>query len=65
MRTRARNSGINVPDFSAIFNFDDLRDFLARVGAPWVIKPRTLAGSEGIQKLYESERVWRFIRRTG
>lgn len=60
-RTQIKKAGINEPNFTGIFNFDDLRDFMAANEAPWVLKPRTLAGSEGIQKLQESEQLWRAL----
>ena len=61
MRTQARAQGINVPAFTGIFNYDDLREFMANVPPPWVFKPRTLAGSEGIQKFYHAEQLWRTL----
>ena len=61
MRVRARDAGLPVPDFSGIFNYDALRDFMNNVPPPWVFKPRTLAGSEGIHKLHESESLWRLL----
>ncbi|MBK8430590.1 MAG: ATP-grasp domain-containing protein [Chloroflexi bacterium] len=61
MRVRARNKGLNVPAFTGIFNYDDLRAFMGSVPAPWVFKPRTLAGSEGIQKFYHAEELWRTL----
>ncbi len=61
MRVRARDEGLSVPAFTGIFNYDDLRRFMAGTPPPWVFKPRTLAGSEGIRKLYESETLWRLL----
>src|SRR6266496_5487615 len=34
MRLQARDEGINVPEFSPVVNYDDLREFMARVPAP-------------------------------
>ena len=61
MRVRASDAGLPVPDFAGIFNDDVLRDFLQEVPPPWVFKPRTLAGSEGIHKLYDPVSVWRLL----
>lgn len=61
MRTQARRSGIRVPEFTGIFNYEQLRQFMERVPAPWVFKPRLLAGSEGIHKLNDAEAVWRLV----
>jgi biotin carboxylase len=58
MRVKARQSGMAVPDFSGVFNYDDLRDFMQRVPPPWVLKPRFEAGSRGIRKLHQAEEVW-------
>ena len=65
MRVKARQSGIAVPEFTGVFNYDDLRDFMARVSPPWVLKPRFSAGAIGIQKLYDSEALWRTLDRLG
>lgn len=65
MRMQAKHAGIKVPDFTGIFNYDDLRDFMARTPPPWVFKPRTLAGSEGILKLLEAEELWRLLEEKG
>ncbi|MBD0320303.1 MAG: ATPase, partial [Gemmatimonadetes bacterium] len=43
MRMRAQEAGIAVPEFSAVINYDRLREYMARVPAPWVLKPRTAA----------------------
>ena len=65
MRVRARQTGLPVPDFTGVFNYDRLRDFMARVTPPWVLKPRFSAGAIGIQKIYESEALWRTLDRLG
>ncbi len=61
MRTQARAGGVNVPDFTGIFSYDRLREFMARVPAPWVLKPRSEASSMGIKKLHDSEALWRLL----
>lgn len=65
MRVQARHKGLNVPAFTGIFNYDDLRDFMANTNPPWVFKPRTLAGSEGIRKFHHSEELWRTLDELG
>jgi hypothetical protein len=65
MRTRARQAGLPVPDFTGLFNYDQLRDFMARTPAPWVLKPRFEAGSTGIHKMGDSEAVWRKLDELG
>lgn len=61
MRTKARNETLPVPEFIHVLNYDRLREFMARVAAPWVLKPRTLAGSIGIKKIHNSEELWRAL----
>jgi biotin carboxylase len=58
MRTKARDEGLAVPEFIHILNYDKLRDFLNRVPPPWVLKPRSLAGSMGIKKIASAEEIW-------
>ncbi len=42
-----------------------MRDFLARVPPPWLIKPRSQASAAGIRKLHEAGQLWREIERLG
>jgi hypothetical protein len=50
---------------SAVFSYDRLRDYMARVPPPWVLKPRSEAGAMGIKKLYDAEQVWRWLDQLG
>jgi biotin carboxylase len=61
MRVQARDRGIPVPDFVHVLNYDRLREFMDRVPAPWVLKPRSEAGSMGIKKVNHSEELWRSL----
>ena len=61
MRTRAQRAGVPVPDFVGLFERRAIADFLERVPAPWMLKPRTLAGSEGIRKLHHPDELWRAL----
>jgi biotin carboxylase len=65
MRGQAAAKGVPVPGFTGVFNYDDLRAFMARVPAPWMLKPRSEAGSIGIRKLSDSEQVWRALDELG
>ena len=58
MRTKARDEGLAVPEFIHILNYGKLHDFLNRVSPPWVLKPRSLAGSMGIKKIASAEEIW-------
>jgi biotin carboxylase len=65
MRMKAREAGINVPDFVGILNYDRIRDFLAAVEPPYVLKPRLSAGAIGIKKINSAEELWRKIDELG
>jgi biotin carboxylase len=58
MRVQARDRGIAVPDFTHVLNYDRVRDFMNRVPPPWVLKPRSEAGSMGIKKIHSAEELW-------
>jgi len=65
MRTQARASGVLVPEFIGVFNYDRLRDFMSRVPAPWVLKPRSEASSMGIKKLHAADDLWPLLEALG
>ncbi len=65
MREVTRNNGILVPDFIQILNYDKLREFIANVPPPWVLKPRSEAGSMGLKKVNSDEEVWRSLDELG
>jgi biotin carboxylase len=58
MRVIADAGGIRVPEFAPVFNYDRLRDFMARVPGPWLLKPRSEASAMGIRKIAHAEQVW-------
>lgn len=65
MRMQARAAGIAVPTFSPVYNYDHLRQFMAEVQPPWVLKPRSEAGAMGIKKVHSAEEVWRWLDQLG
>ncbi len=65
MREKTHAAGILVPPFIGIKNYDALRDYMENVPPPWVLKPRTEAGSMGISKPQDAEEVWRALDRLG
>ena len=65
MRELAQDAGIRVPDFVHIKNYDRLREYMQAVPAPWVLKPRSEASAMGIEKVHNSERVWRALDELG
>lgn len=65
MRFEARAAGVLVPEFTPVLNYDVLREWMERVPAPWVLKPRAEASAIGIRKLHEAEQVWRMLDELG
>lgn len=61
MRMEAAKAGIPVPEFTATINYQAITDFVDSVSAPWVLKPRLMAGAIGIKKCYERQEVWDHI----
>ena len=58
MRMRASEYGIRVPEFVHVLNHDRVREFMERVPAPWVLKPRFMAGAIGIRKINDQDELW-------
>lgn len=65
MRARARDRGIDVPDFVHVLNHDRIRRFCRTVPAPWLLKPRAEASSLGIRKLDREEDIWPIVEELG
>ena len=61
MRMQARTLGIPVPEFSAVFNDQDVGDWAGRVTPPWVLKPRSSAAALGIRKIGDRDALWRAL----
>jgi biotin carboxylase len=59
MRGAARDAGINVPEFVQLLNYQEVGEYMERVSAPWVLKPRTDVSSIGVRKMTDTEAVWR------
>jgi biotin carboxylase len=65
MRARAKETGIAVPEFVPVLNYDALREFMARVPAPWLLKPRSQASGIGMKKIHESAELWPWLDQLG
>jgi biotin carboxylase len=65
MRGRARESGILVPEFVHVLNYDDLKSFMARVKPPWLLKPRSQASGIGMKKVHEPAELWPWLDQLG
>ena len=65
MRGKAREAGIRVPEFVHVLNYDALRAFMARVQAPWLLKPRSQASGIGMKKIREPSELWPWLDQLG
>src|SRR4029079_18253582 len=65
MRVKARDEGIPVPDFVHVLNYDAIREFIHRVPAPWMFKPRSEASATGIIKVENESQLWDVINSKG
>lgn len=65
MRIATSKSGINVPPFSKVINYDDLHEYMNRVQPPWVLKPRLEAGAMGIKKIHNQDELWYWLNELG
>jgi len=65
MRALAREAGILVPEFTHVLNYDDLREYMARVPGPWLLKPRSQASGIGMKKIEAVEELWKWLDRLG
>jgi biotin carboxylase len=65
MRVRAENKGIRVPEFCPVINYDKLREYMNRIPAPWMLKPRTSASAIGIKKIKSQEEFWQVLEQLG
>ena len=58
MRTKAKSEGIRVPEFVHALNDNAMREYMVRVPAPYVLKPRSQASAIGIKKVNQAEELW-------
>jgi biotin carboxylase len=61
MRMKAREIGMAVPEFTPVFTDETVNDWIARVPAPWVLKPRSSAAAIGIKKVADRDALWRAL----
>jgi biotin carboxylase len=65
MRVTAKQKGVPVPEFTGVFNYDDLHSFLRNVLGPWLLKPRTNASAIGIRKIESPDDLWPILDQLG
>ncbi|MBB5055333.1 glutathione synthase/RimK-type ligase-like ATP-grasp enzyme [Granulicella aggregans] len=65
MRVQARASGVAVPEFTGVFNYDEVRAYMAAVPGPWLLKPRTNASAIGIKPINHPDELWPILDQLG
>jgi biotin carboxylase len=65
MRMKAKEEGVNVPEFTSLFNNQDINDYADRVSPPWLLKPRMEASATGIKKIHSKDELWQIVNELG
>ena len=65
MRIKAKNEGVNVPEFTALFNDNVINSYADNVSPPWLLKPRSEASAAGIKKIHSKDELWHVIHSLG
>jgi biotin carboxylase len=65
MRARAKEVGVPVPEFVPVLNYYAIREFMSRVPAPWLLKPRAQASGIGMKKIFQPEELWPWLDELG
>jgi biotin carboxylase len=65
MRMKAAEAGIRVPPFVHVLNYDRVRAFMEQTAAPWLLKPRMMAGAIGIKKIHSADELWQAVEALG
>lgn len=65
MRMTTADRGILSPPFVAILNHQAVHEFTRDVLPPWVLKPRSQAGSAGIKRVHNSDELWHHLNALG
>ena len=58
MREVTKAAGLPCPEFCSTIHRPTLAEYLDRVPAPWMLKPRMEAGSIGIKKCQTAQELW-------
>lgn len=65
MRSAAEAAGVDEPAYIGAIHHSAIAEFLDRIPAPWVLKPRTQASAIGIRKLHHRDEVWPVLEQLG
>ena len=61
MRNIAVEAAIPCPEFTGVFNQKEIEEFLEKVPAPWILKPRYEVSAFGIRKCETKDQVWEVL----
>ncbi|WP_299522346.1 ATP-grasp domain-containing protein [Winogradskyella sp.] len=65
MRVKAKEEGVNVPEFTDLFYDEHINTYANRVNPPWLIKPRMEASATGIKKIHSKDELWQVVHELG
>lgn len=65
MRMKAKDEGVNVPEFTSLFSNEDINEYANRIPAPWLLKPRMEASATGIKKIHSKVELWQIVNDLG
>ena len=65
MRFKAKEEGVNVPEFTSLFNDNDINKYTDNVSPPWLLKPRSEASAAGIKKIQSKDELWEIVHSLG
>jgi hypothetical protein len=65
MRLKAKEENVLVPEFTTLFNNDDINEYADKTPAPWLLKPRMEASATGIKKIHSKDELWKIVHDLG
>lgn len=65
MRIKAKEEGVNVPEFTSLFSNDAINDYADTIPTPWLLKPRMEASATGIKKIHSKDELWQIVNDLG
>jgi biotin carboxylase len=65
MRVQARDTGTLGPPFIHVLNYESLRQFMASVPGPWLLKPRSQASGIGMKIIRSAAELWPVLDQLG
>lgn len=65
MRMKAKEEGVNVPEFTSLFHDNAINAYADSVSPPWLLKPRSEASAAGIKKIHSKDQLWQIVNDLG